>query len=343
MAEKITGEDLRKDLGPVKAWLSTGCTLLDLAIADRLPGGFPAGRISHVYGDESTGKTVLGSEALGSAQRQGGLASLDDVEGVWDVDRAEELHDVHIDDPEKWDESTSESIEDMFDNKLQDVIKKCVNIEGPCCRVEDSLSALSSKAEMDSKMTDGTYGTSRAKQLSAGFRKYIGPLNDSGLALIFIDQTRENVGVTWGDSVTTSGGKALRFYASVRVFLSYIERIKNTREKVVGVKLGFFTKKNKVAPPFREGTFRILFDYGIDDIGTSVEWLHENDPELCKQPKKSRPWEISKLKLKGRGLNALAAKVEDENLEKELVAEVERVWRLVYAPIERKKRVRFSN
>ena len=338
---QLEGANFLKNLGPVKAYLSTGCTLLDLAIADKLPGGFPAGRIAQIYGEESTGKTVLGAEVLGSAQRQGGLASIDDVECVWDLDRAEKLHGVCIDDPAKWDYSVSTSIEDMFDNKIKDLIKRCNGIQGPCCRVEDSLSALPSEVELAANLTDPTYGGTRAKQLSTAFRKYIEPLNDAGLGVVFIDQTRDNVGVTFGEKKTTSGGNALKFYASVRVRLSHMQRIKNSKEKTIGVKLGFFTKKNKVAAPFREGSFRVLFDYGIDDIGSSVEWLHENDPELIKEGKKRAPWEIKNLKLKpARGLNALAKKIEDQNLEQELAAEVERVWRIVYAPLVRKKRVR---
>ena len=99
--------------GPVTHYLSSGCTLLDLAIADRLPGGFPGGRISQIYGDESTGKTVLALEVLGSAQRQGGRAEMNDIEGTCDLDRAEQLHGINVKDPKIWGLCSSGSIEEL--------------------------------------------------------------------------------------------------------------------------------------------------------------------------------------------------------------------------------------
>jgi recombination protein RecA len=347
--EKAKASDFIKDLGPVKYFLSSGSTLLDLAIANRLPGGFPAGRISHIYGNESTGKSLLGGEVLGSAQRQGGRASLNDSEGTWDLQRAHDINAVQIDNPAIWSYDSSETIEDLFDRFIFDEVVACHNLKVPSCScaVIDTLSAIPSKVEKETKLEAPTMGQSRPKQLSVAFRKYIDAINSVNLALVFLDQTRENVGVTFGDSLTTSGGKALRFYASVRVILSHIDKIKNSAERAVGVKLGFYVKKNKIGPPFREGEFRILFDYGIDDIGSNLEWLHENDPEQIKVPKKDRPWvfrasaaDSKPIDLKGRGLNALIEKVEAENLEKCLISEVERVWKVVYMPPDRKPRQR---
>ena len=363
--------------GPVTHYLSSGCTLLDLAIADRLPGGFPGGRISQIYGDESTGKTVLALEVLGSAQRQGGRAEMNDIEGTCDLDRAEQLHGINVKDPKIWGLCSSGSIEELFDVDVKAACEKSKKLKGPSAQATDSLSALSTKVEKETSLDKGTFGQSRPKQLSLAFRKYIDLLNSSNLALIFIDQTRDNVGVMFGDSRTTSGGRALKFYASVRVILTHMARIENSKKRVVGVKLGFFIKKNKIAAPFREGTFRVLFDYGIDDVGSSVEWLHENDPQLqaiskeredakktegekksvrtgIKQikddkddedkEKKSRiPWMIPALNLEAKSLDELCKKIEDGNLEKELAKEVERLWRIVYCPIERKPRVRIGN
>jgi len=361
--------DILKRLPPVSHYLSSGCTLLDLALADRLPGGFPAGRICQIYGNESTGKSVLVQEAIGSAQRQKGFGSLNDAEGTFDFDRGATLHGMNVKGETFWDypDPASESIEDLFDNYVPKTIKKCEKIKGPRCAVIDSLSSICSDAELDSKLTDSTYGTSRAKQLSLAFRKCRTDISNANLAMLFVDQTRHNVG-GYGDNLVASGGEALKFYASTRLKLSPGAKILNSLERVIGVELKFLVRKNKIAPPFREGIIRILFDYGIDDISTSLNWLHENDPELpelAKQKKEEEekksgkaatkkrerksetktriPWSVPRLELTGRTLNALAEKVEEQNLEEELAKEVERVWRIVYAPIERKKRVRFGN
>jgi len=283
---------------------------------------------------------------LGSAQRQGGRASLNDSEGTWDLERSKLINDVHVENPKNWSYASSETIEDLFDEYIAEEIKACLALNAPSCGVIDTLSAIPSKAEKETDLAKPSMGQSRPKQLSVAFRKYIDAINNVNLALVFLDQTRDNVGVTFGDALTTSGGKALRFYASVRVILSYVERIKNTAEKAVGVKLGFFVKKNKIAPPFREGSFRILFDYGIDDIASNLEWLHLNDPEQIKVPPKDRPWTLTwgslpdVKEIKARGLNGLIEKVEKEGLEQILINEVERVWRIVYAPPERKPRER---
>lgn len=339
--EDGVGEELNEvevKLAPVANYLSTGCSLLDLAIADRLPGGFATGRISQIYGDESTAKSVLVSEPLGSAQRKGGVAIMDDVEATYDLSRAH-LFGVNTGDPNAWQYLSSETIEELFDTHIVAAIERAKVTNGPCAMAVDSLSALASRAEQDQVLTDGTYGTSRAKQLSAGFRKYVGPISTSGLALIFVDQTRTKLGVTFGDKTTTSGGKALRFYASTRVMLSMEGKIKNSHDKVIGVKIGFVVKKNKLAPPFREGMFRLLFDYGIDDVATSLEWLHDNDPAQLEKTS-HRPWVFGDLK--ARSLSLLTQAVEDAGMESMVVSELERVWRIVYAPVDRKPRVRLN-
>lgn len=342
--ELVTGDDLLAKEPPPKSWISTGCTLLDLVIADRLPGGFPAGRICQIYGEESTAKSVVVQEALGSAQRQGGHADMDDVEGTLDLVRAQSLFGINV--SKAWTYGRSTSIEDLFDRRIPATIEQASKYKGPSCQVVDSLSALASEAEKNQALTDATMGTSRAKQLSLAFRKIINQLNESSLSIIFVDQTRTNVGQTFGDSSTTSGGAALKFYASVRLKLSFMEKITNSYGNVIGVKLGCLAKKNKIGPPFRSCDFRLLFDYGIDDIATSLEWLHEHDVgekrTLGREERKRAPWGVPALKLTGRGLYDLVEKVETQNLEKELRAEVERVWHCVYRVDERKPRCRFD-
>jgi recombination protein RecA len=358
--------DFLKKEAAVAHFLSTGCTLLDLAIADRLPGGIPAGRITQIYGDESTAKTVIGAEAAGSAQRQGGACSVKDVEGTWDAPRMNMIHGIIYD--KQWEYSRPTSIENLFDDHLTKAVDFSAKHRGkPSACLVDSLSALGSEAELKAKMTDATMGTSRAKQLSLAFRKHLSILIDTLMGTIFIDQTRTNVGVSFGEQSTVSGGSALKFYASVRIKLTHLERLTNSHGRIVGIKVGFFIRKNKVAAPFREGHFRLLFDYGIDDVSTNLEWLHECDPEqtapkkdepkastvgmsarekevakeAAKEAKKRRAWVFKDLK--GQGLDDLARKVEDAGREKELRDEVERVWRVVYSPLERKPRVRFDS
>lgn len=357
--ETVEADDILMKLGPVTHYLSTGCTLLDLAIADRLPGGFAAGRIAQIYGAESVAKTIIGLEPLGSAQRQGGRARFNDVEGTLDESRMG-LFGVSAN-AKHWKRVASSSIEDLFDVEIPKAIAMAQECKAPCAETIDSLSALCSIAEQKVKLKDATMGMSRAKQLSAAFRKYLHAINSAKLALIFIDQTRTNVGQTYGDASTTSGGAALKFYASTRLKLSMIEKITNSNGRVIGVKIGVLVKKNKIAAPFRECDFHLLFDYGIDDVSSSLDWLHNNDPaqlaalekdtdkeeeaddvrERKDEKKKRQKWVFKDLT--ARGLNDLAKQIEDKNLEKSLVQEVERVWRLVYAPLERKTRERFGN
>lgn len=279
---------------PSMGFLSSGCTLMDLAIANQLPGGFPCGKISHIYGLESTAKTVFVQEPLGDAQRKGGMAGFIDAEETFDFDRAE-LFGVKVPaDPYKdtdyWRYRCSDAtmkdgkiksfepvtIESLFETHLLQMAHAC-NPKVPNACAIDSLSSLTSMAEMAEKLGKGTYGTSRAKQMSAAFRKYIGVFGKANLALLFIDQSRMDIGQMsyQGPQETISGGKALKFYSSVRIHMSHEGKIKNKRGVIIGVRFGFEVVKNKIAPPFREGSLNLLFDYGIDDVGTNVEWIQD--------------------------------------------------------------------
>ena len=264
----------------ISGYLSTGCTILDLAIADQLPGGFPQGKISHIFGMESTAKTVFMQEPLGAAQRKGGMAGVIDAEETFDFDRAE-LFGVTVpadpySDTESWRYRTCNTIEELFEKHFVEMAKAC-DPKKPNAIGVDSLSSISSLAEMKEKMEKGSYGTSRAKQMSAAFRKYIGMFRKANLAVIFIDQSRQNIGAFYGQpEETVSGGNALKFYSSVRVHMRHEGKIKNRNGVIIGVRFGFEVVKNKCAPPFREGSLNLLFDYGIDDVTTSVEWIQEH-------------------------------------------------------------------
>lgn len=278
--ELVEGLGERKELKPSTGFLSSGCAILDLAIADQLPGGFPAGRISHVYGLESSAKTVIMTEPLGAAQRAGGTAFYEDAEQTCDFDRlplfgldpgAKPLT------PKKnWAYNVPTTVEDLFDVRLLDVAEQC-DPKKPNAMGIDSLSALPSEAERETKMTDGTFGTSRAKQASLAFRKHLTLAANANLAMIFVDQSRDNIGVTYGPKEVVSGGKALKFYSSVRIHTKVLGKLRNKKDgPVVGMMFGFEVVKNKIAPPLRNVIVYLLFDYGIDDIRTSLEWLKDN-------------------------------------------------------------------
>lgn len=265
---------------PISGYLSTGCTILDLAIADQLPGGFPQGRISHIYGMESTAKTVFMQEPLGAAQRKGGMAGVIDAEETFDFQRADLFGVTVPPDPYKdtpaWRYRNCNTIEELFEQHLVEMARACDPKKPNACGV-DSLSSISSIAEMKEQLGKNTFGATRAKQMSAAFRKHIGLFGKSNLAVIFIDQSRDNIGAFYGQPAeTVSGGKALKFYSSVRVHMRHEGKIKNKNGVIIGVRFGFEVVKNKVAPPFREGSLNLLFDYGIDDVTTNVEWIQEH-------------------------------------------------------------------
>ena len=338
------------DMLPVTDYLSTGCTILDLAVADKLPGGFACGRITHVYGAESTGKTVLACEPLGAAQRKGGLAIFDDIEGTFDEDRASRIYGLNTE--KNFVYTQSDTIEDMFDHVIRSacVSRKKLDDDNhaPWAIGIDSLSALTCMKEAEIDLKDATYGTNRAKMMSTAFRKYIGGINRQNIALIFVDQTRAQVGSPNPNAETTSGGRALKFYASTRVLLSLGKQIPEKGDVEVGQWFNFFVSKNKVAPPHRRGRFAVLYDYGIDDTWTNLEWLKDSYEKGEKLAIVSEAggggWctyhpEGGK-EIKAQGMGALAIKVEEAGLQKELVSMVEKRWREVYASEMRAPKVR---
>ena len=350
----------REKLPPCRRYLSTGSTLLDLAIADRYPGGVGSGRITHIYGDSSTAKTVLAQEILGSAQRAGGYAVFEDSEYTLDFGRARDLFGLRI--SAEWDDDdfvadaiaskvveavgsdpeflyrVPDTVESLYDDEIGPLIELSQGgkIPRPVAVAVDSMSALASVAEQSERLDKGSYGTSRAKANSAAFRKYIRRLATSEVAVVVIDQTREKIGVLFGSSKTVSGGNAIKFYASTRVILRHAGDLKNKAEKTVGVKIKFKIEKNKIGPPMREGFFYVVFEYGVDDLRANIEWLADKARDSAMELKGS--WLAWKGENLGQGIEAAIAKAEALGLEGAIAAEVARVWAIEHAAEPRKRR-----
>ena len=295
MVKEVSESQGLKEEAPVKQIISTGCTLLDLAILNIHPGGIPLGRTVQIYGAESTCKTVLGMTLLGSVQRQNGIAFFGDVENTFDPVWAKLFGlDCCNKDIWKlgcwWDKKNTEyyirqpsTIEELFDEYIAEIL--AIEDNRPKVVVVDSLTALPSSVEAKDSMDSATYGATRAKAIRLGFRKYQSFLAETNTSLIFIDQTIDNIGVIFGEKETTSGGRALKFFSSVRLHLKNGEKVKNSKEKEIGIWVNFKVSKNKTAPPFRTGRFKIIWDYGIDNIATSLDFIQENSVEVAEEAK----------------------------------------------------------
>ena len=245
--------------------IPTGSILLDQALG---VGGYPRGRIIEIYGPESSGKTTLALEAIAEAQRKGGRAAFVDAEHAIDPDYAHKLG-VNIDDfvlsqPGSG-EQALEIVEMLAASGALDII------------VVDSVAALVPQAELDGEMSDNQVGL-QARLMSKGMRKIAGVLNRTGTVVIFINQLREKVGVMYGNPETTTGGRALKFYASIRIDIRRAEAIKNGTN-IIGNTVKVKVVKNKVAPPFHSCIIDLIYGEGISrygeilDLGTSLNLI----------------------------------------------------------------------
>ena len=262
----------------IKDFVSTGSTMLDLAISNKPNGGIAVGRITELNGLESSGKSLIGAHILAETQKKGGVAVYIDTEtsvsteflGAIGVDVQSMLY-LHL-----------ETVEDIF-SAIEEIVSKVRESDKDrlVTILVDSLAAATTKVELEAEFDKDGWATSKAIILSKAMRKITQMIGRQKIALVFTNQLRQKLGVMFGDPWTTSGGKALPFHASTRIRLKNLGQIKDTKKNTIGMKMRAQVIKNRLGPPMRHADFELYFETGIDDDGS---WLHVmKDHNLVKQ------------------------------------------------------------
>lgn len=285
--------------------LSTGSIAIDLALG---VGGLPRGRIIEIYGPESSGKTTFCLSAIAEAQKRGGLAAFIDVEHALDPKYAKvvgvNLDDLLVSQPDSGEDALN-IMETLIRSNAIDII------------ILDSVAALTTRAELDGQMGDATVGA-QARLMSQAMRRLTAVVSKTNCVCVFTNQIREKIGVMFGNPETTSGGRALKFFSSIRIDIRRKDQIKTPDGKVVGNRTKIKVVKNKVAPPFTECEFDIMYDEGISRTASILDLGIEH-----KVLDKKGAWIAYQGELIGQGRDAAKATLKEKpELAEKIIAAV---------------------
>lgn len=261
-------------------FISSGNFLLDCVLG----GGWPLGRMSNIVGDRSTGKSLLAIEACANFRQKypkGKIIYLE-AEAAFDEDYAEALG-MPVDSIEFAGAKLPDyTVESWFEH-LESTLETMVKTQEPCLYIVDSLDALSDRAEKDREIDKGTFGANKPKIIGQLFRRTVKDMERSRIHLMIISQIRDNLGVSFGETKTRTGGRAMDFYASQILWLAQLKRLDRTirkQKRVYGIQVKAQCKKNKIGLPFREAEFPILFGYGMDEAEALLTWLESIDFDI---------------------------------------------------------------